>query len=557
MTLDIFSQLSILLVIATVVGFLTKLLRQPFMIAYIFTGIAAGPLLFDMLHGGQHFYEIFSDLGIILLLFVVGLSLNFNYLKKVGKVALVAGVGQVVFTAIIGVLILKMLGFSLHTSVFLAVAITFSSTIIITKLLSDKKDTDSVYGRYTIGLMLVQDVIAIVILLLLDAGQNNSGLLQSVLLLVVKGVGLVGAVYILSRFIVPKLLERVAYSNEFLFLFTLAWCFGITVLIKNLGFSLEVGAIFAGISLSSSPYQVEIGSRVKPLRDFFLILFFIILGAEMNLANLSNALIPGVVLSLFILIGNPFILYILFRVMKFTRRNSFLSGLTAAQVSEFGFILLFIGKEMGYVSGNELAIFTVVALITIFISSYLITFNEQLYKFFLPVFEFFGKDRFQQPEKKPQIYDTWIIGYHRIGMRVVETLRQKKESFAVIDFNPEVVKQLEQQKIPVFFGDVADIEFLAELPLYKAKTIISTIPAIDDQINLLKHIRAHSKKVNIIVNSPQVESIDILYAEGADYVIMPHLLGGSWISELLRRTKFTSQSTKKLRAEQLRELAGE
>ena len=557
MTLDIFSQLSILLVIATATGFLTKLLRQPFMIAYILTGIAAGPLLFNLLHSGQHFYEVFSDLGIILLLFVVGLSLNFNYLKKVGRVALVAGVGQVVFTAIIGILLLKVLGFSLHTSVFLAVAITFSSTIIITKLLSDKKDTDSVYGRYTIGLMLVQDVIAIVILLLLDSGLNNFGLLQSILLLVAKGAALIGATYILSRFVVPKLLDRVAYSNEFLFLFTLAWCFGITVLIKNLGFSLEVGAIFAGLSLSSSPYQMEIGSRVKPLRDFFLILFFIILGAEMNLANLSNALVPGVVLSLFILIGNPFILYILFRVMKFTRRNSFLAGLTAAQVSEFGFILLFIGKELGYVSGNELAIFTVVALVTIFTSSYLITFNEQLYKFFLPMFKFFGKDRFQQLEKNPQLYDTWIIGYHRIGMRIVETLRQQKKSFAVIDFNPEVVKQLEKQKIPVFFGDVADIEFLAELPLHKAKTIISTIPSVDDQINLLKHVRAHSKKVNIIVNSSQIEFINTLYAEGADYVIMPHLLGGSWISELLKKTKFNSQSTKKLKEEQLQELARE
>lgn len=554
MIINLFLQLSQLLGLTTFIAFLTRILRQPLLIAYIIAGICAGPLFLNLIHKEQDIYELFSQLGVVLLLFVVGLSLNFNYLKKIGKVAIVTGVGQVVFTGIIGIIILKIIGFSLLTSIYLAIAITFSSTIIITKLLADKKDTESLYGRYTIGLMLVQDVIAIIIMIAITASNQSGSIFNSLGLLILKGIGLIAIVLFFSKIILPFLLHRVAHSSEFLFLFTLAWCFGMTSLAYLVGFSLEIGALMAGLSLGSSPYQTEISSRIKPLRDFFLILFFIILGSEMTISNFQTALLPGIILAFFILIGNPFILYALFRCMKFTRRNSFLAGLTAAQVSEFGFVLLFVGQQKGAVTQNELAIFTIVALLTIFISSYLITYNEQIYKLFSPWFQLFKPDKHKQIEEKTPEYDIWVIGYHRIGWRICEALKEKKASFAVVDFNPDTAASLRKQEIPAYFGDVADIEFLSELPLEKAKLIISTIPNVEDQLVLIRHVRSLSPKVYIMANLPLYNYREILYAAGANYVMMPHLLGGGWIAELIKKQHFSKKIFAKLRKEQQEEV---
>lgn len=554
---DTFFQISILLGMTAAIAFVTRLLRQPLLISYIIAGIFAGPLLLNFVSGKENTYRVFSEFAIVLLLFIVGLSINVHYLKKIGRVAVATGVGQVVFTAIIGFSILRLLGLSAANALYLSVAITFSSTIIITKLLSDKKDLESVYGRYTIGLMLVQDIIAMSILILLNALKQEHGvaLAESLTLFFLKGVALAAAMYFFANVFLPFLLERTAKSAEFLFLFTLAWCFGIASIVYALGFSLEIGAVMAGISLGSSHYQPEIVSRIRPLRDFFLIIFFIILGSGMDVSNLALALAPAIALSLFILIGNPLILYLIFRLMRFTRRNSFLAGLTAAQVSEFGFVLLFAGREQGYVSDVVLATFTLVALITIFISSYLITYNEQLYRLLYPVFALLGPDTRQQPEEDVPVYDAWVVGYHRMGWKICQALKKMDKSFAVIDFNPEVVKALKAKRIPVYFGDAADVEFLSELPIEKARLIISTIPEPDDQFTLISYIRSQNQRPYIIANLTRSQYLRDFYEAGANYVMMPHLLSGYWLAETLLLKKLSQSVFKKLRREQEKEMA--
>lgn len=552
---NIFLQISILLGITAVIAFFIKFLRQPLLIAYIIAGIIAGPVLLNFIHKGDEAYHVFSEFGIVLLLFVVGLSLNFKYIKKIGKIAVITGFLQVLLTGILSFILLQVFHISLFSALYLSIAITFSSTIIITKLLGDKKDTESVYGRYTIGLLLVQDVIAILIMIFMVGSKNiETSLLTAFSFLALKTGIMIACIYFLSKFLIPFILDRIAKSSEFLFLFTVAWCFGITSLVNALGLSLEIGAIVAGLSLGSSPYQPEISSRIRPLRDFFLIMFFIILGSEMNVSNFYAAILPALGLSIFVLAVKPAILYFLFRRLKFTRRNSFLTSTTAAQVSEFGFILLFTGQTLGHIGESELALFTIVALITIFFSSYIVTYNEQIYRFFIPLFSFFGKDKYQQKEDEVPVYDAWVIGYHRMGWKICETLREQKKSFAVIDFNPETVKHLHSQKIPVYFGDVADVEFLAELPLDKAKLIISTIPEPDDQFTLIKHIRSLTHKPYLIANLHHAQYMKDFYDAGANYIMMPHMLGGYRISEILRNTKLSSRAFQKLRHEQEQEM---
>lgn len=552
---NIFLQLGLLLGITVTIAFFMRLLRQPLMIAYIVAGIVAGPLFLNIIHGDVETLDAFAEFGVILLLFLVGLSLNINHIRRIGKVAVITGVGQVLFTASVGFGIMRLLGFDALSSFFVATAITFSSTIIIVKLLADKKDTETTYGRYTLGLMVVQDIVAVGFMLVMTSLQEGGSLPEALSILLIKSILLLSLVYFLSKFVLNKLLDIVAKSSEFLFIFTIAWLFGISAALYWAGFGLEIGAIIAGISLGSSPYASQIGSRIKPMRDFFIVLFFIILGSEMQVSGISESLVPAAILSIFILLGNPLILYLLFRLQKFSRRNSFLAGVTAAQVSEFGFILLFTGQLNGHLTGTrELPIFTMVALITIFVSSYAITYNEQLYRFLLPWFKLFGPDQHVQKEIKEERYDAIVFGYHRIGWKVVEALMEKKVSFAVVDFNPVAISKLKHRGITAYYGDAADIEFLSALPLEHAKLVISTLPEADDQIVLIKHVRFLSQKIRIVTNLYHITHLKELYRAGADYVMMPHLLGGSWIAEVIREKPWTKKTFSDLKKGQHEDL---
>jgi len=551
---NIFLQISSLLAITVTIALIMRLFRQPLVVAYIVAGMIGGPLFLNLLQGGEEFFETFAHFGIVLLLFIVGLSLNFDYLKKVGKSVFVSGIIQFMATASLGFLIVSQFGLGFIPSLFIAIAITFSSTIIVVKFLTEKKETESIYGRYVIGLLLVQDIIAVSLMIFLNTAGLDGSLGKTLMITVSKGVLLVGIVFLMARYILPVLMERVAHSGELLFIFTITWCFGVASLVYWAGFSIEIGAVIAGISLGASPYQSQIASRVRPLRDFFIILFFIVLGSQMQIGDLKSAILPAILLSIFVIVADPSILYFVMRRMKYTRRNAFLVGITSAQVSEFGFILVFKGHDLGYLTGNEVTIFTLVALITIIISSYLITYNEQVYQSIAPSLRKLGKDKYKDIKESVEPFKVWVFGYHRIGWKVCEALENMKVRFAVVDFNPESIRKLEKRNIPAFFGDAADVEFLETLPLDKAKLIVLTIPEVDDQNTLMRHVRQNDGKAILIGNLYHPVHLDDMYKAGANYVMMPHLLGGSWMSNILQERAWTKHTFKELREEQKKEM---
>ena len=546
---SIFLSTALILGITIFISFLVHILRQPLIISYIITGIIVGPVFLNLLHSGQEYFQIFAEFGVILLLFLVGLSLNFHFLKKIGKVSTVTGLGQILFTAFFGFLILNSLGFDNKPALYLAIALTFSSTIIITKMLLEKRESETVYGRYTMGLMLVQDIVAISILILLPAFQKNENLFLAIFLVIFKSAIFLIFVYALSRLIL-KLLDKAAESGEFLLIFTIAWCFSIAGLAKWSGLSLEIGAIIAGISLGSSVYQAEISSRIRPLRDFFIVLFFIILGSEMQVNSLETIIVPGIILTLFVLIGNPLILYVLFRSMKFTRRISFKIGLTAAQVSEFGFVFLFVVAKENCIDKNIIPLFTFIALTTIFSSSYLITYSEEIYKKIRPLFNIFGKDKYKTPEEEKRQYDVLVFGYHRLGWKICETLKEMNISFAVVDFDPRAIKKLKERDIPYYFGDATDVELLSEIPLGKTKMIISTMPSTHSQLTMIKNVRENYPKPIIITTLSYSRFLQEMYDAGADYVMLPHLVCGNWLDSILKNESWNRRTMKKLIREQ-------
>lgn len=553
---DIFVQTSAILGLTVMIGFAARLLKQPLMVSYIIAGIVAGPLVFNLLDGNTHTFEVLADFGVVLLLFMVGMSLNLTHMKRIGKVSLITGISQTVATSLIGFLFMYAIGYSITTAIFLGVAVSFSSTIIIIKLLSDKQDMEAVYGRYTIGLMIVQDIIAVLLMLILSSSTESASILESSTSLIAKASLLAVMVYVLAKYAIPKILKRIADSTEFLFIFTIAWCFGVASILYLMGFSIEIGGIIAGITLGSSVFQREISSRIKPLRDFFIILFFIVLGSELALGNIQEVVIPGTILSIIVLLINPIVIYLALRMQGFTRRNSFLSGITAAQVSEFGFVFLLTAQKSGFIQGMEIEVFTFSALVTIMLSSYAVIYNEQLYRSLLPFFNLFGPDKNSASKDKESIhnYDVWVFGYHRIGWKICDMLEEKNEDYAVVDFNPKSVEKLEKRNIPHFFGDAADVEFIESLPLEKSHMVISTLPEADDQATLIKSIRKRSKNVKIIANLHHIRDLDMLYDAGADYVMLPHLLGGSFIAEELKNKPWDKYTFKKLREGQKRDL---
>ena len=545
MELGIFGEFSLIVVIAALMAGLARLFRQPVVIGHIITGLLVGPVVFDLI-SSRETINLFSELGIAFLLFVVGLHLKPAVIKELGKVSLVTGVGQVIFTSLVGFFLAFVLGFDGLSSLFIAIALTFSSTIIILKFLSDKNELETLHGRISIGFLLVQDVLAVIALILLAAGNSGLEAGDALIDIIIKGFLAGSILLILGRGLLPSLSRFFAGSTELLFLFSIAWGLGIATMFAKLGFTVEIGALAAGIALSSSPYSVEIASRLKPLRDFFIVLFFIILGTQLSFAGGSELFWPALLLSVFVLVGNPLIMLILMGLLGYRRQVSFLSGLAVAQISEFSLILVLLGVEQGHISQEVLTLVTLVGLITITGSTYLFKYSHQLYKFFASYLKIFEKKVIHNNanQVKKNDFDIIIFGLHRMGKVFLEYFRAKKVSLLAVDYNPQVISELTKQNIAAVYGDAGDPDFLLELQFSQTKLVISSVPGFDANLLLIEQVRAVNSQAVIIVLSHDYQETEDLYKAGASFVIMPHFISVERVLSLLDEHGFKHSNFK-------------
>ena len=533
--MEIFVELSVIIVIAMLVSLLMRALKQPLIVGYIFTGILVGPYFLNLIQNGD-VIELFSKIGITILLFIVGLNLSPNVIREVGKVSFLTGIGQVLFTAIIGFFIASALGIDRVAAMYVAIALTFSSTIIILKLLSDKGDLNKLYGKIAIGFLLVQDIVATVILLFTSSFAGGEGsMLFIALMTMIKGSLLILAMVAVSQYILPRISKYIAASQELLFLFSLSWGLGIATLFSLLGFSVEIGALVAGVALSMTPYAFEVASRMRPLRDFFILLFFILLGSHMVFENIFALIIPAILLSVFVLIGNPIIVVILMNVLGYSKRTGYQAGLTVAQISEFSLILATLGFEFGHISREILSLITFVGLITIAGSTYLILYSDEIYPYVEKFLSFLEIYKNGNKRNKNKSYNSILFGYQRVGQDFIEALNRLDLAYIVIDFNPESIKKLEEEGIPFKYGDAKDPEFLSELDFKNLRYMVSTIPEFETNLMLVRRIRTKNKRAIMILISHDREEAMALYAEGASYVIMPHYLGAQYAVRLIGR----------------------
>ncbi len=528
-----FLELALVILVAAILGIVFKALKQPVILAYLATGALIGYLGFFNLANRETF-KIFADLGIMFLLFMVGLQINYRSLKLVGKPSLIVGLGQMVFTAAIGFFLATFFHFNYLESVYIAVALTFSSTIIVVKLLSDKKDLNSLYGKISVGFLLAQDLVAILILVLL-AGFQNGGALNwlSIILTFLKGVILFVLMFWLGRKFLPFVFSKIARSDELVFLTSLAWVFLLAALASRVGFSIEIAGFLAGLALANSSEHFQIASRFRSLRDFFILIFFVILGSSIIFSNFRGLTLPILVFSLFVLVGNPLIVLIIMGLLGYRKRTSFLAGVTVAQISEFSLILAALGFKIGHIKENVLALITAVGIITITLSTYLIVYAENIFsraRRFLSLFE----RRKLKEELSREIFskkEVILIGCHRTGESIALSI--PKEKLLIIDFDPEVINFLKKHGYDYIFGDIRETRVFENAGFEEALLVISTSPDFEDNLFLLTALRNRKNRPKVILRAETEKETEILYREGADYVLLPNFTAGQYLGKTI------------------------
>jgi len=530
-----FGEIAALLVLAAVTGFVGIILRQPLIVSFIAVGLIAGPSVLDLVRSDEQI-SLLSELGIAVLLFLVGIKLDVKLIRSLGAVSLLTGLGQVAFTSIFGYVIGIALGLGAVTSLYVAVALTFSSTIIIVKLLSDKREIDSLHGQIALGFLIVQDIVVVLAMIVLSAigigaGGGHGG--GSVVTVLISGVAMVAVVVLFVRYVADPLTERLARAPELLVIFAIAQAAIFAAVGDFMGLGKEVGGLLAGISLASTPYRETIAARLSPLRDFLLLFFFIALGSSLDLSLLGTHVTGAIVFSVFVLIGNPLIVLAIMGALGYRKRTGFLAGLTVAQISEFSLIFVAMGVSMGQVPQDALGLVTMVGLVTIAASTYMITYSHQLYAVFEPVLGVFER---RGTPREPQDmamhseapYDVIVFGLGRFGTAMGMRLQKRGLRVLGVDFSPQAVRRWRELGLDTEFGDATDPEFVPELPLADARWIVSTVPIYvtglsheDTRRTLIQLARGAGFRGRVAVASHHMKDTEDLVAAGADLVLEP------------------------------------
>src|SRR3989344_2108483 len=416
----------------------TKLLKQPIVLGYVIAGFLIGPLVFGLITNTDLIKQL-AELGVAFLLFIVGLELDLNKFKQLGWVIAVVGILQVALVALVGTLFAS-LWLNPTESLYLGLIVAFSSTMIVVKLLDDKMELQTLHGKIVLGILLVQDILVVLALSLLQ-GVGSTSIFTFISLL--KGLGLIIVSYFVGRYIFSYLLRLSASLPELLFIISLAIAFIYTALAYYLGFSIIIGAFIAGVALASSPYSTEVVGRVISLKDFFLVMFFVSLGMQITSFNGEIRNLLWVILGL-VLVVKTVIIFILLKLFKHTNRTAFSTSISLAQISEFSLILAGLGVSLGHLSENIFSLAIILGAITITLTSYFVKYDTEIYAFLHPLLK--------KIETSPRGFDLEklhkkmsnhivLIGAHRMGSRIIESLKQKRKKFVVLDYNPNKVQE--------------------------------------------------------------------------------------------------------------------
>ncbi len=524
--MELLFDLGIIIIIAGILAIIFRLLNQPIIPAYVITGLLLGPV-FGIIQN-QEFLATLSELGIAFMLFFIGLEIDLKAIKQVLHISVFGTLLQFFLTGLFALIMISFLPYSLTTKLFIAIALTFSSTAVVVKLLSDKNEIDTLHGKIAIGILVFQDIIAIIVLALLTPKLS---LIDSLIRLNI----LVLVALIVGYKIIPAIFDLNAKSQELLFLTSIAYAFFYILLFDWFNLSITVGAFIAGLTLGNLKYSNEIVARVKSLKDFFSIIFFISLGFQISKVNQINYFI---LVSFFIitLIIKPIIFFFIGLIFKYEPKVSFKVAISLSQMSEFALILTSLMYSEGFIGKDMLTYIVIVTIVTMIFTDYFIKLEPKIYKF-LSLDKWFKINSFieNKPEKAPELL---ICGFNRLGYNIFQELKEQFNSYLIIDYNPEIIEKLIEEGHYCVYGDASDPEVLKSLNLKHLKLAISTLHEFESNLSFLKTIKKINKNARVFVTAYDIEDAIKLYRAGADYVILPHFISGNYIGLMLKNQNY-------------------
>jgi len=546
---------SLLVVAAGLAAFVFNVLRLPLLISYVVCGLVLG--LFVVTSDARATISFLPEIGLAFLLFLIGLELDIREIKHLGKQIVLASAGQMLISTLLITIIALVLGFAQIDALLLGLGVAFSSTVVVVKLFVDKKEIASLHGKIAVGICIFEDLVAVLVLMLLTLKPSELGLGFTLhlpfLAFLVKGALLFAVVYVCSKFLLPYFLKVSARSQELLFLSAIALCFAFIALSFILGFGFEIGAFLAGIILASSTYKIQIAGRIKPLRDLFITLFFVDLGLRVAFSLSHIRWVTVLIFSLYAFLVKPAIFMSLLGRLGYKRQTGFLTSTAMAQISEFSLILLSVAVANRKIGEASLSTLAISALITMTSSSLIVTHSRKIYKKVGRFLKIFEKPRaLGEYEVDPGIHDHILLfGCDRTGKMIIPILKNLKNPVLVVDFNPHVIRQLNAEGLPAVFGDISDPEVVESLKITEAKMIISTVGDVRDNFSALEILRKQDKKPIFIGCAQTIEDALHLYEMGADLVLIPNILTGEYISEILLG-RITKQEISYLKDKQLK-----
>lgn len=546
-----FVELAIIVSVATLMGFLAEKLKLPTLLGYLVAGIIIS--IWFQSGVGSHDLEMllkdWGNIGVVFLLFLVGLEMSAPRVQNVGKAAFVVGMGQIVFTVSIGYVIAMLLGYSIVESMYVAVGLAFSSTVVIVKLLSEKSQLHTLHGRIAVGFLLVQDLAAIVMLVMISATSKGDLSLLLLVELLIKIVLVILIVWYLSTKIIPSLMIRISMSSEILFLSSVAWSLGLASLMvwEPIGFTLEAGGFLAGITLANTLQHYEIFARLRPLRDFFVMIFFVYLSIEMMSEWTGVNWLHVGIFSTFVLIGNPLIVMILMRFLKYRSKTGFLVSLSVAQISEFSLILVAMGVALGQVLSGTLRVMALVGVVTFGVSSVLIMNSDYLWRVMGKYLRKFEAKKVKNSVLVEEVFRDHLIliGCDRMGRIILENLATKEENLLIIDYNPEIVEKLQKEGFRAVLADAEDYEIFDMVNMKQSRGVISTVVNQCASLGLLEYLNVSRYKRGIVVlSASNYKDAVKLYDNGADYVNISRSIGGMHVIDVIYKAMFDKSSLK-------------
>lgn len=541
----ILGEIGISILAATALGFVFQLFRQPVILGYLVAGALIGPGIGFKLVSEPANIAVISEIGLILLLFIIGLELNPQKLLSSGRQLFYAGVGQFILCVLMGLGFFMLLGYELSKgridALYLALFCALSSTAIVVKLLYDKFELDTLPGRMTLGILIFQDLWAILILALQPHFTNPQFML--VVMALGKSVALLAIGFILSKYLLRWVFEKISKTPEMVVAMSIAWCAFMAGTGAWIGLSMEMGALIAGVAISTFPYSVHITAKVLPLRDFFLTLFFLSIGMKIPVPD-PMLLLTAAVIVLFVIISRFLTIYPILSLAGSGRRTSFIASLNLSQVSEFSLVVAAIGVGYGHIEPRLMSLIIYAMAITSVLSSYFIKGNHEAYLMFerlLSRMGFPSQAKDAAADEQGGHYPVILLGFHRGARAFIDRLETTApdllKKILVIDFNLEVLQELNDRNVKGVFGDISSRDTLEHAHVAHADVILSTIPDMllkgTNNRSMVTTCRAIAPNAVIVATADSVDQIETLKTCGANEVLLPYALIGDHLAQFV------------------------